>query len=83
METITSSVTSDEVIQGKEAENDVNKDETEESQSPATMQPLHTSPHLSFATEVTSQSDNLRAAEKQKPSLNFDLSAACIHISSI
>ncbi|XP_023810938.1 extended synaptotagmin-1 isoform X1 [Oryzias latipes] len=51
METITSSVISDEVIQGKETENDVNKDETEESQSPATMQPLHTSPHLSFATE--------------------------------
>ncbi|KAF6718091.1 Extended synaptotagmin-1 [Oryzias melastigma] len=51
VETITSSMTSEEVIQEKEAENDENEDEDEEFQSPAATEPLHTSPHLSFATE--------------------------------
>lgn len=79
VETITSSVTSEEVIQEKEAENDENEDEDEEFQSPAATEPLHTSPHLSFATEVKSQSDGSR---NTKPSWNFDLRAACVHIFS-
>ena len=57
VETIVSSVTLDEEIQEKEEKEaavDVNEDIVQEAPSPAITQPPHTSPDLTFASEVMS-----------------------------
>lgn len=59
VETITSSVTLPEDTDIKETATEVIGEKVEESPSPAVAQPPHTSPDLSFASEVTSQSSNL------------------------
>lgn len=55
VETIVSSVTLDERVNVKKTEVDVNEEKMEESHSPAITQPPHTSPDLTFASEVTNQ----------------------------
>lgn len=61
VETIASSVTSHEdVVVEETAEADVTEEKVEESPSPAVAQPPHTSPDLSFASEVTSQNSDLQ-----------------------
>lgn len=61
METIVSSVTSHEDADAKKKAADSIPDETEEeSPSPAITQPPHTSPDISFASEVTPQHTDLQ-----------------------
>lgn len=55
IETIGSSVTLPDDAEVKEMAADVIEEKVEESPSPAAVQPPHTSPDLSFASEVTSQ----------------------------
>ena len=59
VETIVSSVVLDEEVKEKETEADVNEDYVEESLTPAITQPPHTSPDVSFASEVTSPTDSV------------------------
>lgn len=52
VETLVSPVTVDEAVDVQEVEADVIEEKVEESPSPAIAQPLHTSPDISFASEV-------------------------------
>lgn len=60
VETIVSSVTSHEDVDVKEAEADATEENLKEPPSPAIAQPAHTSPDLSFASEVTMQNSDLQ-----------------------
>lgn len=60
VETVISSVHLHEETDVKETASDVIKEKVEESPSPAIAQPPHTSPDLSFASEVTSQNRDLQ-----------------------
>ncbi len=53
VETVVSSVTSHEDVDVKEKTADVTEEKVEEPPSPAVQQPPHTSPDVSFASEVT------------------------------
>ena len=55
VETIASSVTLHEDVDVKETAADVTEEKVEEPPTPAIAQPAHTSPELSFASEVKSQ----------------------------
>lgn len=59
VETITSSVTLPGDVDIKETAAEVIEEKVEELPSPAVVQPPHTSPDLSFASEVTSHSIDL------------------------
>lgn len=60
VETIASSVTLHEDVDKKEMSADVTEEKVEELPSPAITQPPHTSPDLSFASEVPSQKRDLQ-----------------------
>lgn len=60
VETIVSSVTLHEDVDIKETEADLIEEKVEESPSPAIALPPHTSPDVSFASEVTSQNSDLQ-----------------------
>ncbi len=60
VETIVSSVTSLEDVDVKETAADLIEEKAEESPSPAIALPPHTSPDVSFASEVTSQNSDLQ-----------------------
>lgn len=60
VETIVSSASLDEDVDIKKTAADVIEEKVEESPTPPTEEPRHTSPDLSFASEVTLQNGDLQ-----------------------